>query len=76
MSPPTKSYLACHQSHIAPLLKLQKTSVNSLKFQGIAFRMGIKGINLVNTRNLTTVTVTTASTKNKREINYGKSTWI
>ena len=76
MSPPPKSYLACHQSHITPLLKLQKTSVNSLKFQGIAFRIVIKGFSLVNTRNLTTVTVTTESTKNKREINYGKSTWI
>ena len=62
----TKIYLVCPQSHITPLLKLQKTCVNSLKSLGIALRIGIKGIPLVNTRNLTTVTATAASTKNKR----------
>ena len=77
MSPLIKSYLVCHQSHIIPLLKLQKTCVDSLKTLGIALRMGTKGITLVDTRNLTTtVTATAASTKNKREIKYGKSTWI
>ena len=73
---PTESYLVCHQSHITPLLKLQKTFVDSLRSLGIALRMGIKGIT-VNTRNLTAaVTAKAASTKNKREIKYCKSTWI
>ena len=73
---PTESYLVCHQSHITPLLKLQKTFVDSLRSLGIALRMGIKGIT-VNTRNLTAaVTAKAASTKNKREIKYFKSTWI
>ena len=57
--------------------KTSKTCVDSLQSLGIALRMGIKGITLVNTRNLTTtVTATAASTKNKREIKYGKSTKI
>ena len=57
--------------------KTSKTCVDSLKSLGIALRMGIKGITLVNTRNLTaTVTAKAASTKNKREIKYGKSIWI
>ena len=76
-SPLIKSYLVCHQSHITPLLKLQKTCVDSLKSLGIALKMGTKRITLVNTRNLTiTVTATAARTKDKREIKYGKSTWI
>ena len=46
--------------------KLQKTCVDSLKSLVITLRMAIKGITLVNTRNLTTaVTATAASTKNK-----------
>ena len=53
--------------------KTSKTCIDSLKSMGITLRMGTKGITLVNTRNLT---VTTASTKNKREIKYGKYTWI
>ena len=75
MSSPTKSYFVCHQSHLTPLLKLQKICVDSLKLLGIALRNGIKGITLANTRNIITVTATAASTKNKREIRYGKSTW-
>ena len=60
------SYSVCYQNHMIPLLKLEKTCVDSLKSLGIAFRMSIKGINLVNTRNLATVTGTTESIKNKR----------
>ena len=70
-----KSYLVRHLSHITPLLKHQKACIDSLDSLGIALRMGTRGITLVNTRNLTT-TATAASTKNKREIKYGRSTWI
>ena len=71
---PTNIERAHHQS---TLLKLQKTCIDSLKSLGISLRMGNKVITLVNTRNLTTtVTAAAASTKNKREIKYGKSTWI
>ena len=77
MSPLKKKYLVCHQSHIIPLLKLQKTSIDSLKSLGMPLRMGTKGITLVNTRNLTTtITATLASTKIKRKVKYGKSIWI
>ena len=55
---------------MTPLLKLQKTCIDSLTSLGIALRMGTKRITLVNTRNLTaTVKATAATTKNKREIN-------
>ena len=77
MSPLKKKYLVCHQSHIIPLLKLQKTSIDSLKSFGMPLRMGTKGITLANTRNLTiTITATLACTKIKRKIKYGKSIWI
>ena len=57
-----------------------KTSKNLCQFPqipGNRTQNGYQRSHLVNTRNLTTtVTAKAASTKSKREIKYGKPTWI
>ena len=52
-------------NHITPLLKAQKTCVNSLKSLGIATRMGTK-TELVNTRNNTAATTATNNPNKKK----------
>ena len=72
-----ETFLMNHLSLIIHHLKCQKTCADSLKSLGIAFRIGTKGITLVNTRNLSeTATATAASTQDNKEYKYGRSPWI
>ena len=61
-------------NHINPLLKVQKTCVDSLKTQGIATKMGTK-TELVNTKNNTAATTAT-NIRNKRNIKIGRSSSV
>ena len=58
-------------NHIIPLLKVQKTCVDSLKTLGIATKMGTK-TELVNTRN-NKAAIAATNVSNKRNIKIGRS---
>ena len=64
-------YLKLLFNHITPLLKVQKTCVNSLKTVGIATNMDTK-TELVNNGN-NTAAITETNIPNKRNIKIGAS---